>query len=160
MRPYSKAFRRKRNLLTNPYTTINTGSSHTPPRVDDVFSYRARARPVDDELAKLFGLLDTTPNEPRVHAQALALLKEWGLPALRADSGFLHLLMQPGKMRQVWLIWPPNRSHFFFLEIVRDSSGQPLSMRKSLGITSREHAFWLFDTGNISWYSPQILSRD
>lgn len=141
------AMRRKRYLLTNAHTTVNTGSSQTPPRVDPVFAYRARARALDDNFAKLIGLDEGVPNEPRVQAQAQALFYEWGLVDF---ANMDHIAYVNGKRRKVFLFWYKNRRNFFFVEIVFFNDQPPL-VRRSLGIHSREFADTLYYSTGPSW---------
>jgi hypothetical protein len=140
---------RHRRVLLKVYGNAQVNTGHTPPRVDDVFAYRARARAVDDNLAKLLGLDVYTENEPR--RLALARIREWS--SMMDDctdlSKLNHVLMDYGRLLKLFLFWNRSIKTFFFVEI-RFST--PPRIRRSLGIHSREFAFSLHETGRISWY--------
>jgi hypothetical protein len=147
------AMRRKRHLLTNRFTTVNTGTnSYRPPSVDPVFAYRARARPLSEDAFKLFGLDEGVPNDPRMAAQAYALFEEWGIfEALRN-----HEMKVNGRRRKVILFWlrgDDKKITYFFVEIVYPTEGWPM-IRRSLGMNSREFANMLYDTTGPRWRGP------
>lgn len=151
------AMRRKRYLKTNSYTTVNTGSA-TPPRVEPVFGYRARARPIDDQIAKLFGLYDTIDNEPR--EQALRLMEEWQAGALATQNVYENITLVNGKLRKVFLFWNLDKTEFFFVEL----RYSPPQIRRSLGMHSREFAFTCYKNLSVAWYpfeplSPEYVNR-
>lgn len=136
-------------LKTYSNATVNTG--HTPPRVEAVFAYRARAKPVDAHLAKLFGLADTIDNAPRIAANALEHV--W-----REGFAGRHFYVVEGRIRRVMLVWSkdPHDREFFFVEI----NVPRLEFRRSVGMPSREFAMDRWHCLRVSWYAYKPLTAD
>lgn len=148
-RPRNKGAKGRIYLKQYSNAQVNTG--HMPPRTDDVFAYRSRARAIDDNIAKLLGLDIETENEPR--RKALARIKEWS--SMMEDCSDLsklqnnHILMDHGRLFKLFLFWNKALSTYFFVEV---RLSQPLMLRRSLGIHSRTYAQSVFEQKRISWY--------
>lgn len=152
--PRREAMRKKRYLLTNRFTTINTGPSR--PNTSDTFAYRARARPLDeDNFAKLFGLVDEGQNEPRLEALKL---REKILAELE-DVVDPPIQYVKGKLRKVFLFWNRNRTQYFFVEVIYFHSDPP-RFRRSFTCPSRDLAHTWFFSDMLSWHPFETLSPE
>lgn len=133
--------------------TVNTG--HTPPRIEPVFAYRTRARPIDDAMARLFGLDETIPTEAREAAEALA--KKWELGELASHNTYEHIVLQGGNRLKIFLFWNLSHTEFFVVEL---RLGDPPIYRRSLGMHSRDFAINAWKNSMVKWLPYKQLRPD
>lgn len=152
----NKGLRKKRYLLTNSHTTINTGSSHTPPRVDPVFAYRARARPVDEAIERLFALGRVEEHgDPYIAVQTLRKHLE-AMEAYFLSTPTENVCLSGGRYSKVFLFWNKSRTLFKLAEVRYFHTSPPL-VRWSLGMSSREQAFMLLEANIVRWLEFESL---